>query len=62
LWHSSRDSANPKKICFGWLLQAKVYLKDINGIDAGFSRYTFCFQDGKLIEVTFSMPTEKRLP
>jgi hypothetical protein len=59
-WRSSRDSANPKNLCFGWLLRAEVSLKQTNGINPpGFSRYTFFFQNGKLTEVTFS---EKRLP
>jgi len=51
-WRSSLDSANPNKIYFGWKLQAKASVKDTGGLFGDSRSYTFCFRDGKLIDVS----------
>ncbi len=53
-WRWSQDLSNPlfiPKIFFGWKITAKVNAKNSMGAYTGFSTYTFCFRDGKLLHV-----------
>jgi hypothetical protein len=64
---SSQDSANPKEFCFGWKLEAKATVKDTGGRPGDIRPYTFCFRDGKLIDVLgyfsrLSLPPSRRRP
>lgn len=53
-WRWSEDLSNPlfiPKIYYGWQISAKVNAKNRMGAYVGFTNYTFCFRDGKLLHI-----------